>query len=273
MKKLERFCPLCGTKEILHGNTLCSACAALKAGFAFKDIVVTICACCGKFLLRHKWVESETVEGAVASIALEKIKCEIKHYEIKHEEYPRLEILPRIPDKTINPGLDSEFNIDVSVGEERYSVPATIRGTVCPYCSKQETPYFEGVLQLRNPTRELLSYVRKDIAENQSRGIFISKEIQQPDGVDFQISSNKYLRALGKRLQVRFMGEFKESPRLFTRSRQTSKDVYRLSVYFRLRPYAIGQVVKKGEREIKITSIGKRVHGSDRKTGKKVFLE
>ncbi|MBI5398057.1 hypothetical protein HZB03_01215 [Candidatus Woesearchaeota archaeon] len=264
MKKLERFCPRCGKKGISQESALCGACAALAAGLEFKEIIVTICAYCGRFRLRHKWVESKTADDAVAAVASEKIK---------HEGQQRTQISSSLPHKNINPGIDLDFDIDVSFGREGYRVPGRIRGTVCPYCSKQGTPYFEGVLQLRSPSNELISYVRNDIAKHQSRGIFITKEIPERDGIDFQISSNKYLRALGKRIRARFSGEFKESARLFTRDRQTSKDVYRLSVYFRLRPYAVGQVVKKGEREIQITSIGKRVCGIDIKNGKKVFLE
>lgn len=264
MKKLECFCPRCGRKEIALQKTLCDACAAIVAGLEFKDIVVTLCSTCEKLLLRHKWVVSKTPQDAVVCVAREKIK---------HDGQQRMIIVPNLPDKKINPGVALDFNIDVSVGNARYTIPARIKGTICPYCSKQGTPYFEGVLQLRNPTPKLISYVRNDIARYQSRGIFISKEIPQPDGIDFQISLNSYLRALGKRIQARFMGEFKESPRLFTRDRQTSKDVYRLNIYFRLRPYTVGQIVKKKEREIKVTSIGRRVHGIDLKTGKKVFLE
>jgi NMD protein affecting ribosome stability and mRNA decay len=264
MKKLERFCPKCGSKDIHPGSALCERCAAIEEGIEFKNIEMMICAYCGRYMHKHKWEFVDSPHQAAVITAKEKIK---QHYH-KH-----ITITPILADKEVKPGVDILFEVEVKIHGEEFLLPAKISGTVCPYCSKQGTPYFEGILQLRNPNKEVLDFIRNDVAEHKSQGIFISKEEKQTDGIDFLISSNKYLRALGKKLRTKYTGEFKESPRLFTRNRQTSRDVYRMNVFFRLKSYKVGDVVKKGEREITITNIGKRISGVEKKTGKKVFLE
>ena len=53
-------------------------------------------------------------------------------------------------------------------------------------------------------------------------------------GIDYYISSNSFLLALGKKLKKSFKGEYKLSRRIFTKNKMTSRDVYRLTVLFRL---------------------------------------
>ena len=56
--------------------------------------------------------------------------------------------------------------------------------------------YFEGILQIRNHTDELLEYIRKKV-ETDKKAI-ITKELKVMGGVDFYFSSQRYLRSLGK---------------------------------------------------------------------------
>jgi len=92
--------------------------------------------------------------------------------------------------------------------------------------------YFQGVLQLRNPNEELINFIRNQF-NNNSRA-WIAKEESLKTGIDLYISSNKFLLALGKKLKKSFKGELKVSARLHTKNRLTSKDVYRVTVLFRL---------------------------------------
>jgi NMD protein affecting ribosome stability and mRNA decay len=264
MKKLEKFCPKCASKEIHQGSVLCEKCAATEEGIEFKDIEMLMCAYCGRYMHKHKWEFVDSPHQAVTTIAKEKIK----QHNHKH-----IIITPLLGEKEVKPGVDILFEVEVKIHGEEFLLPAKISGTVCPYCSKQGTPYFEGILQLRNPNKEVLDFIRSDVEKHKSQGVFISKEEKQTDGMDLLISSNKYLRALGKKLRSRYVGEFKESPRLFTHNRQTSRDMFRMNVFFRLKNYKVGDTVKKGEREITITKIGKRISGVDKKTGKKEFID
>jgi NMD protein affecting ribosome stability and mRNA decay len=91
--------------------------------------------------------------------------------------------------------------------------------------------YYEGILQLRNPSPELKNFVRNQFKNNKKA--WIAKEVPQKKGFDLYISSNRFLLALGKRLKKSFKGEYKISRKLHTQNRLTSKIVYRVTVLFR----------------------------------------
>ena len=92
--------------------------------------------------------------------------------------------------------------------------------------------YYEGKLQLRPYDEKLIEFVEKQFEKNDN--IWISKKIVKKYGVDYFVSSNKFLRQLGKKLKNSFKGELIESKKLFSKSRLTSKEIYRVTVCFRL---------------------------------------
>ena len=92
--------------------------------------------------------------------------------------------------------------------------------------------YFEGILQLRNPNEEVLNFISNQFKRNEK--VWIAKQERLKTGIDLYISSNKFLLALGKKLKKSFKGELKTSRKLHTKNRLTSKNVYRVTVLFRL---------------------------------------
>ena len=92
--------------------------------------------------------------------------------------------------------------------------------------------YYEGILQLRNPNEECNRFIKNQFKNNEK--VWISKEVKQKTGTDYYISSNRFLLSLGKRLKKSFRGELKISRRIHSTSRITSKNIYRVTVLFRL---------------------------------------
>ena len=130
--------------------------------------------------------------------------------------------------------------------------------------------YFEGILQLRNPTEELLDFLAKEIKEKGN--VFVAKTKKVGDGIDLYISSQRYLRTLGNKLQERFPGQPEVSSSLHTRNRQTSRDVYRVNVLFRMPSFRKGDIITYKGDCIKIIGMSKKVLAKDIKTGKKLTL-
>lgn len=126
--------------------------------------------------------------------------------------------------------------------------------------------YFEGVLQLRNITPELEAFVHNSLSREHVR---IAKAIPQPLGIDLYVSSNKFILKLAKKLKETFSGELKISSRLFTKNRQTSKNVYRMSVFFKQTLFHRGDCITIRGNTVKILSIGNKIRAQDIKTGKK----
>ena len=130
--------------------------------------------------------------------------------------------------------------------------------------------YYEGILQLRGSDDEVVDYVENQVAKAKSKGVFISKVVRHKNGFDFYVSSRKFLHTLGKKLHAAFGGELKVNPRLFTKDRQTGKEVFRVNVFFKLLDFKKGDVINIDKKIIKITNISKIVTGMDIETGKKV---
>jgi NMD protein affecting ribosome stability and mRNA decay len=129
--------------------------------------------------------------------------------------------------------------------------------------------YFQGVLQLRDVNDEIMAFVRNQMDKRD--GVFVTKAVKLTNGFDFYITSQKFIRILGRKLKESFGGELKVSSKLHTRSRQ-GKDLYRINVMFRLLKYKAGSVVNVRGEEIRILSMRRKIFGRNLKTGKKVTI-
>jgi len=127
--------------------------------------------------------------------------------------------------------------------------------------------YFEGVLQLRNPTQEILDFIKNQVLK--SGTVKIARAVNQKNGVDYYMSSMKFLRQLARKLPTSFAGQLKSTRKLFTRKRQTSKNVYRVNIMFRMPSFKKGNVVTIRGTKMKVITIGNRVLLQNVETGKK----
>ena len=130
--------------------------------------------------------------------------------------------------------------------------------------------YFEGILQLRNPSREVEDYILNSVEKKKNVRISDIKRVR--GGLDFYFSSNKHIFRLGGELQNRFGGILKTSAKLHTRNKQTSKEVHRVNVLFRIMDYKKGDVVKIDEEVIKIKSMTKNITGRRLSDDKKLMF-
>lgn len=131
--------------------------------------------------------------------------------------------------------------------------------------------YFEGVLQLRDPNTEVIEFIHELFTKREYA--FISKELKVRGGIDFYVSSQKYLRGLANVLQGKFGGDIKISRRLHTRDKQSSKDLYRCYLMFRPSKYQKGDIIKYNGEDIKIISAVKEIFGINQTTNKKVHIK
>lgn len=130
--------------------------------------------------------------------------------------------------------------------------------------------YFEGILQLRNTGNEAVEFAVKEIEKNENA--YIAKIKKVPNGVDIYLSPQKILRSLGNKLQHHFGGQLIVSRKLHTKSRITSKDLYRVNMLFRVPKFKKGDIVEYKGDKIKIVAVHKKVFAKDIKTGKKLNI-
>ncbi len=130
--------------------------------------------------------------------------------------------------------------------------------------------YFEGILQLRSPSQEILDYVMK-VAEHASKPFYTQlKKVR--NGYDLYFLSQRFLQQFGKRLQEKFGGEMKVSAHIHTRSRITSKDVYRINVLIRTPFYKVGDIIEFKGDLYKVLKMIKKVDLENLNTHKKLTV-
>jgi len=91
--------------------------------------------------------------------------------------------------------------------------------------------YYQAVIQIRPRDKEVLTYVRNQIRKKS--GVEISKEVFYKYGIDVYVTDQKFARNIGQKLKKVFKGDLKITKTIYTRDRQTSREVYRGTVLFR----------------------------------------
>ena len=129
--------------------------------------------------------------------------------------------------------------------------------------------YFQGILQLRDVNEEILSFVHNQIKK---RGdVAVTRTVKHPNGLDLYITSQKFIRILGKKLKESFGGELKVSSKLHTRNKQ-GKDLYRINVLFKLSKYKKGDIASVRGDNVRFISIGKKIFARNLKTGRRMTI-
>jgi len=105
--------------------------------------------------------------------------------------------------------------------------------------------YFEGDMQLRDPTPELIKWVY-DTTKHDAQSI-IMKEKKVPGGVDLFFTNQHYMQALAKKMKQKFFGELKITSTLHTEKR--GEQLFRITAMFRFHKHKKGEEIEfKGER-------------------------
>lgn len=91
--------------------------------------------------------------------------------------------------------------------------------------------YYEAIIQVRPKKQEVIDYIEDQIRKRND--VFISKRDELKTGTDFYISSQKFVKALSRKLKSSFKGKVTMSYTLHTRDRQTSKEKHRATLLFR----------------------------------------
>ncbi len=123
---------------------------------------------------------------------------------------------------------------------------------------------------MRGCSDEVLDWAHDEIVRAGRARIAKVKEVK--GGIDVYLSSQRYMQSLGRQLQQRFGGILKVTGRIHTRSRITSRDVYRMTVLFRQLPFKRGGVVKYVGERWKILAVGNQVQLQNIKSGKKLRM-
>ena len=129
--------------------------------------------------------------------------------------------------------------------------------------------YYQGVLQLRDVNAKVMDFVYSQISKRPD--VSVTRTTKYPNGLDLYLTSQKFIRIMGKKLKDSFGGELNISSKLHTRSK-SGKELFRVNALYRTSRYKRGDIVTVRGDEIKLLQIGTRIFARDMKTGKKLKI-
>lgn len=269
-------CIKCGKKG--EFDTLCKKCFLKQNPIleGFKDISITLCVVCNKYLHKNKWITYLTIKIPIQQIVKDKLKIN-PTYKLEN-----ISVAPLLPKYKKGPGLklDAEARVKIMASapgyaelSEQYVIPVKLDFTYCKKCGKSGTDYFEAILQIRNPNNAAVDYVEAAIKAQSSRGVFSTKQKRTKSGIDYYMTEVKCTKTLATELQSKFGGELKISAKLHTRDKITSKEVYRVNAMLRLPDFKLGDIVLVDKIPIKITKMGKKIFGKNLLTDKQTSID
>jgi len=213
---------------------------------------VKFCAYCTKHEFKGRWIKTESMEEAVYDMIEQRFKGAKK-----------VELF--IPEHKHNAGVNalSEALVDDKI------VPIKIQHTICRHCSKRTAQAYNGILQIRNMTDEMIEFADEVLFKGEEKGYFVTKRDELKNGIDYRLSDATFTRRIGRVLQNKFGGEIKENAKLVTKDYLTQKELHRVVVLFRVPDFKKGDIVSYKGREVEVLSIGKKVYVQDIKTKRK----
>ncbi|MEK7790069.1 MAG: NMD3-related protein [Deltaproteobacteria bacterium] len=129
--------------------------------------------------------------------------------------------------------------------------------------------YYQGVLQLRDVNDEILEFVENQIKRRDD--VAITRTVKYENGIDLYLTSQRFIRAIGKKLRESFGGQLKVTSKLHTKNRQ-GRELYRVNALFRLPKYKAGDIVNVRGDEVRLISIGAKIFARNMKTGRKIRI-
>ena len=126
-----------------------------------------------------------------------------------------------------------------------------IKPTVCDTCQRQDSRYYEGILQVRADGRELTGAERREVRTlvlaradrgREEAGDFVSRVEEVRGGLDFYVSSNALGGRLAKEIASAYGGTVSSSAKLY--GQRKGKDMYRVTSLVRLPAFRVGDIVR-----------------------------
>ncbi len=266
------FCPNCGQRSDNEiDNGLCAQCFLDRFDLVKCQpiLVAKVCTTCGSFLQDgKKWVKCDPISIATATVRSQlhiNPAAEDVHISFAPETLgENMRVYVHVG--AMVKGMNVSKDIDVDVRIDRKS---------CDRCRLIAGGYYEAIVQLRAENRFPTADERskcKDIADNvinrlqkRDRMTFISDIRELREGIDIYVVPTYAGEQISKAIIERFGGNFSRAAKLA--GRREGRDLYRVSFAVRLPQFRVGDIISIGDHIIDITSMGKRIIGTNLKTG------
>ncbi|MFA6888144.1 MAG: NMD3-related protein [Candidatus Woesearchaeota archaeon] len=267
-------CIQCGKEVTQKDSVLCSDCFQKKHSVlkSYTEHTLLICLHCSSYKYQKLWKPAKP--GALQESVL--AHCQF----LTQPDAIDIEFQNMITEGIIETGialLKTETTIDGQKLLEEFEFPVRIKKIVCDRCGKLKTEYFEGILQLRGENKNVLEkadvFIMDDARIAEKKNVFITKREEVTNGFDYYYTKQQYLPGIMNKLATVFGATTKTHAELYSKNRQTSKEIYRVNASVRLPKYQKGSVIVYKEKVLQIIRIGKHLTAFDLKVRKNVNIE
>ncbi|MBF4469719.1 MAG: hypothetical protein ISP01_09970 [Methanobrevibacter arboriphilus] len=278
------FCPECGNTKSPIIEGICQNCFLKKISILKipENIEVVVCAHCNAKFEEGKWKESEIPEEEIIYRALERsinVDSHISHEKLAIE----LEII-QMRGTIAECYIEAEAEIFGEIIKQSFESEVRLLRNVCPNCSKQQSGYYESVVQFRADDRELTQdemdktdkIVDKTLNNRfyKDKLAYLVQKTKLKEGYDYYIGSYKSGKKIADAIKEEFGGIINESPRLISQDKSTGKGLYRIWILIRLPKFKKGDFVKYNDKYWEIMNIdGKRILIQDLDTFERIPLQ
>ncbi|RME53918.1 hypothetical protein D6783_00450 [Candidatus Woesearchaeota archaeon] len=259
-----KFCPRCGSKRVV--SVLCASClretTPLITGTTTTKL--TLCPETKKLKWKGKWTTYPTLRQGIAAYLKDTLTFAL------HAQPDTLTVtLYKEHNKHLDVDIIIEGNLENKHYHEAYHL--TIPLAKEPSTPQKHKDYFEGTLQLRNPTPHTKQFIQNLLLKSHP-GVHIAKTIQRKNGYDILLSSNKATYQIAQALHKTFGATIKTSTHLWGHDRQRSKHLQRLTVLVKIPAVRPGDVITYKDRPVLIQTVGKTTYGYDLSRQKKISI-
>jgi NMD protein affecting ribosome stability and mRNA decay len=208
---------------------------------------------------KSNWTAFSALDALLHQLIKNALKEEFKI--IKIEEFP------------YQPGIKRRITVEIEKSGKMQVIPFDLNITLCPSCAKQNSTYFEGNLQLMNPNQEVVEFISRDIEKMKSKHVFLTDLKESKKMVEFFLTDQSYLKVLARKVQSEFGGRLELHETLFSKNRQTSKDLYRLTALLRLPELKKGDVISSDDHLYLVTKLSDSIIVEDLEHNRKTKLQ
>jgi nonsense-mediated mRNA decay protein 3 len=283
------FCPRCGDpvperEEPLPGEprerdrVLCDACYLedFELVDAPERVEVTVCSHCGAIHRGNRWVDvgardyTDVAVDEVAEALAVHLKAEQVQWGVKPEQVDQNTIRMHCTFAGVVRGIHVE---------EEVVVPVKISRGTCDRCGRISGGSYAAEVQIRGRDRipdpeeqsEAVDIAESLVAEREADGdreSFVTEVLDQPEGKDVKLSTNKLGKAVATQITEELGGSYSEAPTLVTEDGD-GNEVYRVTFAVRLPKFRPDDVIDPddGEGPVLVRSVRGNLKGVRMATG------
>lgn len=263
------FCPRCGDpvperEEPLPGEprerdrVLCDACYLedFELVDAPERAEVTVCSHCGAIHRGNRWVDvgardyTDVAVDEVAEALAVHLKAEQVQWGVEPEQVDQNTIRMHCTFAGVVRGIHVE---------EEAVVPVKISRGTCDRCGRISGGSYAAEVQIRGRDRipdpeeqsDAVDIAESLVAEREADGdreSFVTEVLDQPEGKDVKLSTNKLGKAVATQITEELGGSYSEAPTLVTEDGD-GNEVYRVTFAVRLPKFRPGDVIDPDDDE------------------------